>query len=103
MQKVLRGAVVMAVALLGLLNAGAAGALEQMAVTVRQLFDQGHRLEIAAGTEVVLGRPALQPRLAQARPGQPDDRTHTRRVPGHVHKARDLSWRVHGRGRTRNE
>ena len=39
--------------LLGSLLAGVAGAEERVAVTVRQLFDQGHRIEVPAGEEVV--------------------------------------------------
>ena len=49
--------VVIAIALLGLANPGTVWAFERVAVTVRQLFDQGHRLEITAGTEVAWADP----------------------------------------------
>ena len=49
--------VMMAIALLGFANAGTALAFERVAVTVRQLFDQRHRLEITAGTEVAWSDP----------------------------------------------
>lgn len=45
--------VVLALALLVWLVGGAVGAQERVTVTVRQLFDQGHRLELTAGSEVV--------------------------------------------------
>jgi hypothetical protein len=38
--------------LLGSLLASVAGAQERVAVTVRQLFDQAHRIEVPAGVEV---------------------------------------------------
>ena len=47
----LRG-LVLAVLLLALPNAAAVVAFERMTVTVRQLFDEKHRLEVPAGTEV---------------------------------------------------
>jgi hypothetical protein len=47
----------MTLALLVCLEARAGGAVEQVTVTVRQLFDQGHRLEVAAGSEVVWADP----------------------------------------------
>jgi hypothetical protein len=43
--------------LLGSLFASVAGAQERVAVTVRQLFDQGHRIKVAAGGEVVWADP----------------------------------------------
>ena len=43
--------------LLGLLLAGVAGAEERVAVTVRQLFDQAHRIEVPVGGEVVWADP----------------------------------------------
>ena len=49
--------VMIAIALLALANAGTVWAFERVAVTVRQLFDQGHRLEITAGTEVAWADP----------------------------------------------
>lgn len=39
--------------LVWLVGGGAIGAQERVTVTVRQLFDQGHRLELTAGGEVV--------------------------------------------------
>jgi len=40
-------------ALLMSVGGGPAEAQERVLVTVRQLFDQAHRLEVPAGTEVV--------------------------------------------------
>ena len=46
--------------LLTLLGGGLAEAQERVLVTVRQLFDQGHRLEVPAGTEVVWADPHFE-------------------------------------------
>ncbi len=47
----------LAVALLVSLQGGAAEGQERVTVTVQQLFDQKHRLEVTAGSEVVWGDP----------------------------------------------
>ncbi|SRR6266496_5345359 len=49
--------VALALALLTWLDVGAAEAQERVTVTVQWLFDQKHRLEVTAGTEVVWGDP----------------------------------------------
>ena len=49
--------VALTLALLTLLEGGAVEAQERLTVTVPQLFDQGHRLEITAGSEVVWADP----------------------------------------------
>ena len=46
--------------LLTLVGGGLAEAQNRVLVTVRQLFDQGHRLEVPAGTEVVWADPHFE-------------------------------------------
>jgi hypothetical protein len=46
--------------LLALVGGGPAEAQERVLVTVRQLFDQAHRLEVPAGTEVVWADPHFE-------------------------------------------
>jgi len=53
----LLNAVALATALLGWPERGAAEEQGRLSVTVRQLFEQGHRLEVTAGTEVVWADP----------------------------------------------
>jgi len=47
-------------ALLMSVGGGPAEAQERVLVTVRQLFDQAHRLEVPAGTEVVWADPHFE-------------------------------------------
>lgn len=48
-----------------------AEAQDQQLVTVRQLFDQGHRLEVPAGTEVVWADPHFERVWLPATPENP--------------------------------
>ena len=52
--------VALAFTLLTLAGVGLAEAQDRVLVTVRQLFDQGHRLEVPAGTEVVWADPHFE-------------------------------------------
>jgi hypothetical protein len=56
MSRLLRG-VLLTLALLVWLEGGGPEGQERVAVTVRQLFDLGHRLEVTAGSEVVWADP----------------------------------------------
>ena len=56
MSRLLSG-VALALALLVWLEAGGAEGQERVTVTVRQLFDLGHRVEVTAGSEVVWADP----------------------------------------------
>ena len=56
MSRSLRGAT-LALALLASLEGGAAEGQERVTITVRQLFDLGHRLEVTVGSEVVWADP----------------------------------------------
>jgi hypothetical protein len=49
-----------------------AEAQERVLVTVRQLIDQAHRLEVPTGTEVVWADPPLRARLVSGRRGESD-------------------------------
>jgi hypothetical protein len=51
------GGVALAVTLLTGLGVAAAGAQERVTVTVRQLFDQAHRIEVTEGAEVLWADP----------------------------------------------
>jgi len=56
MSRLLRGAALV-LALVAWLEGGVAEAQERMTVTVRQLFDLGHRIEVTAGGEVMWADP----------------------------------------------
>jgi hypothetical protein len=58
--------------LLTSVGAGPAEAQERVLVTVRQLFDQDHRLEVPAGTEVVWADPHFERRVVSARRRESD-------------------------------
>lgn len=59
MSRWLRG-IALGVALLMSVGGGPAEAQERVLVTVRQLFDQAHHLEVPAGTEVVWADPHFE-------------------------------------------
>jgi len=54
------GGIALGVTLLTSVEDGLAEAQERVLVTVRQLFDQAHRLEVTAGTEIVWADPHFE-------------------------------------------